>query len=208
MVVITTQPQVFDQDKPADKISTLLTAGSVAFQDRTYKPNNTVPHIRSGTDAKGGGNTGLNYPPVGVVLSSNSERHVGRTLPTTMGIQASGVAGVAAQHELGTNIELGNLLTLEWIPGTSCGKPPQIDQAQWNAYVPKKAAAGQLKGNSVEIEFLQGRQDVLYTKQQMTAQGQGRVGQGVWKSLGIHRRSVGKIVIQTCSMPSVFKVQV
>lgn len=207
MVVITTQPQVFDQDKPADKISTLLTAGSIAFQDTQYKPNHTVPHIRSGTDVNIPKAAPNNYPPMGVVLSSNSERHVGRTLPTTMGIQASGVASLAAQHELGTNVELGQLLYLEWQNQTNTGKPPQIDKKNWGGYVPKKLPAERKYAlesvhDSEEMKVIQ-KGPEWYSREQTFSQARGRVGQGVWKSLGIHRRSVGKMVIQTCSMPSV-----
>ncbi len=210
MVVITTQPQVFDQNKPADKISTLLTAGSVAFQDTRYKPNHTVPHIRSGTDAD---NYPDHYPPMGVVLSSNSERHVGRTLPTTMGIQASGVAAVAPQHELGTNVELGQLLMLQWQDKTNCGKPPQINKDQWHAYVPQKLdratfSASSMINNDAEMRTVDRKAHGRYSDKQQRMQVAGRLGQGVWKSLGIHRRSVGKIVIQTCSMPSVIRVKV
>ena len=148
---------------------------------------------------------------MGVVLSSNSERHVGRTLPTTMGIQASGVAAVAPQHELGTNVELGQLLRLQWQDKTNCGKPPQINKDQWHAYVPQKLnntdSFNELHRDA-EMRTVLLRAHKRYTTGQQEWQVRGRLGQGVWKSLGIHRRSIGKIVIQTCSMPSVIEMRV
>ena len=210
MVIITTQPQATNASggPSTGKFPTLLTSGSVAFIDPEFKRNQTVPHIRSGTGASNGNTPKkfVDYPPVGVVLSSNSERSVGRNVPTTMGVQTAGVCSFAAQHEQGTNISLGKLILMEWPQqGTNCGRPPQIDQNDWFGWVPKPMPPT-FNDQSLTVMGVSKLREAEITADQITEVQNhwsiaGRYGVGSWKSLGIHRHCVGKGLVQCSSMP-------
>lgn len=180
-----------------DRMQTLLTAGSIAFHDTSFASKEYTPHLRSGIDLNA---SHLEHPPMGVVLSSNSMGAVGRAVPTTIGVQASGVAGMAAQRAVNTNIGLGKLIQLEWDKDTEVGRPPQLEASRkWNAWVPHPFNAQHPTHNIIGRGTLTNANDQTETQHKLTECG--RCGQGSWKSLGVHRRSVGKVLVATNSMP-------